>query len=709
VQPYSPRRSLASFAPARLPRASRSRHPRRRLTKLRGFQALAVLVLLLVERTSAGQNPTYFFDTGTGASRIDVGGNPADANVAASRTHVCVTARAAFACYTKGGQLVSPGPGLAARPYTAKQFFESFPGIGTIVSVNGDTNFAKDGRVVFDQAVLQRFFLVFQSREATARLLIAVSRSEDPRDGWWAYADTVGAPDQLAHDYQRIGVNATHLLVSNNMISTWMNGSFTGTRHLLYPAADLAAGRPLTRTEWSHPSAHNAVPCTHDTRTTDAFWVHRDDDTHMSVWGLRNGVVTGRQVTVESSTPAVDGVQLGGTPIVYTNIGRAPQNAQYRRGKIVLVSNDGHTWSDQSSPNNAVRLVQLDVSRFYSATSPSVAVERDRIFGRASTGDRRGAIFDYGWPAVAANELGDVVVGSVRSNSTIFPNLRGSVWFAGQPDIAPSVSIATSTSPLSQWHMAGASADPSTSGVYLAQQFGTTSPPWRIRVVKMLGEVLPDLIATKVTAPTTIVAGTSGSVRVTILNQGDASMPASLGELRLSTDNVITTGDTLLATFLVPALALNQVFEPDVPFTAPSGGPLSAYVGVILDSTSVAMEYSEANNANPFLAGNHGNQPISIIGFAGKTFRRGDANGNGKVDLSDAIFILAWLFSGGDAPACLSTADSNDTGEIDISDAITTLSWLFLGGKEPPDPGPFECGRDPTPDRLPDCDPATCR
>jgi hypothetical protein len=141
-------------------------------------------------------NPTYNFDAGTGAEQISIGGSPADANVAASSTHICVTARGAFACYTKGGTLVSPGSGFDARPYTAKEFFEK-SGISTIIAVTHDANTAKDARVVFDQN-RKRFFLVFQSREVISRLLIAVSKSEDPRDGWWTFADTVGTPN--THD-----------------------------------------------------------------------------------------------------------------------------------------------------------------------------------------------------------------------------------------------------------------------------------------------------------------------------------------------------------------------------------------------------------------------------------------------------------------------------------------------------------------------------
>jgi PKD repeat protein len=91
-------------------------------------------------------------------------------------------------------------------------------------------------------------------------------------------------------------------------------------------------------------------------------------------------------------------------------------------------------------------------------------------------------------------------------------------------------------------------------------------------------------------------------------------------------------------------------------------------------------------------------------------FRRGDANADGKVDISDAIAILGYLFGGGDGPACLDAADANDDGKVDISDAIYLLAHLFLGGPAPPAPGPIACGGDPTDDNLPECayDPARC-
>jgi hypothetical protein len=89
-------------------------------------------------------------------------------------------------------------------------------------------------------------------------------------------------------------------------------------------------------------------------------------------------------------------------------------------------------------------------------------------------------------------------------------------------------------------------------------------------------------------------------------------------------------------------------------------------------------------------------------------FRRGDANGGGSVDITDAISVLEWLFVGGEAPPCSDAADSNDDGKVDLSDPVGVLGYLFLGGPPPADPGPSNCGADPTEDALPKCGAQGC-
>ncbi|HVR74893.1 MAG TPA: right-handed parallel beta-helix repeat-containing protein, partial [Planctomycetota bacterium] len=82
-------------------------------------------------------------------------------------------------------------------------------------------------------------------------------------------------------------------------------------------------------------------------------------------------------------------------------------------------------------------------------------------------------------------------------------------------------------------------------------------------------------------------------------------------------------------------------------------------------------------------------------------FRRSDVDGDLRLNLTDAILTLEFLFLGRETLPCRSAADSNDSGSIDLSDAIFTLGFLYLGSELPPPPFD-QCGIDPTPDAL-DC------
>lgn len=96
-------------------------------------------------------------------------------------------------------------------------------------------------------------------------------------------------------------------------------------------------------------------------------------------------------------------------------------------------------------------------------------------------------------------------------------------------------------------------------------------------------------------------------------------------------------------------------------------------------------------------------QGFEYTGGGGPVFIRGDSNNDKKVDLSDAVWTLNYLFTGGQAPRCLEAADANDAGSVDLSDPIYELNFLFQGGPAPPAPFPT-AGTDPTPDVLPGCD-----
>ncbi len=79
-------------------------------------------------------------------------------------------------------------------------------------------------------------------------------------------------------------------------------------------------------------------------------------------------------------------------------------------------------------------------------------------------------------------------------------------------------------------------------------------------------------------------------------------------------------------------------------------------------------------------------------------FRRGDHNGDGALDISDALSLLGYIFSNGPSN-CMDAGDANDDGVVDVSDAVRILLYLF--GNTGPLPAPHgACGSDPTADDL---------
>jgi hypothetical protein len=83
-----------------------------------------------------------------------------------------------------------------------------------------------------------------------------------------------------------------------------------------------------------------------------------------------------------------------------------------------------------------------------------------------------------------------------------------------------------------------------------------------------------------------------------------------------------------------------------------------------------------------------------VVIVAEEPFRRGDANDDGRINISDALTVFDRLFVSGGGFPCADAADTNDDGKVDIADGILTLNVLFSGDSSLPGPGPESCGED---------------
>jgi hypothetical protein len=72
----------------------------------------------------------------------------------------------------------------------------------------------------------------------------------------------------------------------------------------------------------------------------------------------------------------------------------------------------------------------------------------------------------------------------------------------------------------------------------------------------------------------------------------------------------------------------------------------------------------------------------------------GDANADNDVNVSDAVYIINYVFVGGNPPDPLSAADVNCDATVNVSDAVWIINYVFVGGNNP-------C--DTTGDGIPDC------
>lgn len=64
----------------------------------------------------------------------------------------------------------------------------------------------------------------------------------------------------------------------------------------------------------------------------------------------------------------------------------------------------------------------------------------------------------------------------------------------------------------------------------------------------------------------------------------------------------------------------------------------------------------------------------------------GDCDNNGLVNISDAVFLISYIFAGGAAPSPLYIGDVNCDALVSISDVVYLIAYIFAGGSPPCSP-----------------------
>jgi len=110
----------------------------------------------------------------------------------------------------------------------------------------------------------------------------------------------------------------------------------------------------------------------------------------------------------------------------------------------------------------------------------------------------------------------------------------------------------------------------------------------------------------------------------------------------------------------------------------------------VLDSFGGA---SESNNYR--IPVNSGGQPSTIgisesddyaveVGFVHASFvNRGDANGDGIIELGDIVYLINYVFREGIEPCPMEVGDANCDGIVELGDIVYLINYVYRGGPPP--------------------------
>jgi hypothetical protein len=121
------------------------------------------------------------------------------------------------------------------------------------------------------------------------------------------------------------------------------------------------------------------------------------------------------------------------------------------------------------------------------------------------------------------------------------------------------------------------------------------------------------------------------------------------------------------STFVSPQISISGIASTWYLSVAPLTQAATYYCRV--KATDVAM------NTNGFSSARRFHTKASYI--------CGDADHSGAVDISDAVYLISYIFSGGTAPIPLAAGDADCSGGPDISDVVYLISYIFSGGAAP--------------------------
>lgn len=611
----------------------------------------ADVIAKLVKPQFDPKNPNQIVDQSATADQKDVsnlepcrsfigiqstGWNPPDPHVAVGPHHIVAVVNSSIAIFDKE-------TGASLLQSTSGFWFQN-------TNPAPPSGFIYDPKAVYDPVDGHFIILYLCTDDVTrASYLVSVSQTSDAMGNWYSYNLDATLDGEFSSnnwaDYPGLGFDYSDAVyVTSNQ---WQfNGGYQYAKVRILPKSQLYSGGAVTFSDlWNMKYHDNSVVFTIKPATTysDAngefllsnIWY---GSTYTTYWkindplGLGLGPTLSRKsrVNLSFSYPATPPVLQQGGQSVGT-LSAMTQDVTYRNGKVYTTFDQAFNWG--SGEVAAIRVLGID-------TATSIATI-DKIFGA----DQK----YYFFPGIYVDPANRIFIACNRSASNEYIGLHYMEDIMNDPYsklLKAGEGPHSGGTPVRWGDYSGVTPDASDQGkVWIFNEYSPTAvSSWKTWIGQVPSRIGMPLLAQPA----------NGAV---------VALPLSL------------SWDTTL-----PAASYHLQIDDDSSFVSPAVDSFvssNQFVATNLNDRTIYYWRVQGNSSCP------GNPWSGVSSFKTCTYIDGDADHTGIVNISDVIYLIAFVFSGGPSPNPTLSGDVNCDLLVNISDAVYLVAYIFTDGPVP--------------------------
>jgi hypothetical protein len=145
--------------------------------------------------------------------------------------------------------------------------------------------------------------------------------------------------------------------------------------------------------------------------------------------------------------------------------------------------------------------------------------------------------------------------------------------------------------------------------------------------------------------------------------------------------SITPVGDTVPVAFLEGFAYYPTIVDPDDDVHAITYLEYPHWCSVQNDSVTGTAPDTVFVEALTVVAQDYCN--ADTLSFLVRTYSRGDANGDGNIDIADVMHLINYLFIQGSPPNPMTAGDANCDQVVDVADVMYLINYLFIEGSPP--------------------------